>query len=158
MIRPIQRTGSGHPVGLPLANGRTEFGVPKTKAGTRTAPVPRDVLPSIVDHLADHVGAHPDALLFTASNGAPLRRTKFRYRWIRACEKAKVTELHFHDLRHTGLTLYAQQGATLAELQGIAGHKSVAAVMRYQHSTLERHSALAEAVSTAITAAKVVNE
>ncbi|HEY7916912.1 MAG TPA: hypothetical protein VIC86_08015 [Acidimicrobiales bacterium] len=42
------------------------------------------------------------------------------------------------------------QGATLAELKGIAGHKSVAAVMRYQHSTLERHAALAGAVSKAI--------
>ncbi len=124
---------------IELPDGSTEFGPPKTEAGRRVAPVPAEVLPAITEHLATHVGPDPEALLFTASNGEPLRRTKFRQRWLRACTKAKVTGLHFHDLRHTGLNLYTQQGATLAELQGIAGHKSVAAVMRYQHSTLERH-------------------
>lgn len=156
-VDPLHNTVRVTDQAIELADGSTIFGPPKTKAGVRTVPIPKDVLPSIVEHLAACVGPDPEVLLFTASNGAPLRRTKFRSRWLRACEKAEIPELHFHDLRHTGLTLYAQQGATLAELQGIAGHKSVAAVMRYQHSTLERHSALADAVSTAISDAKVVN-
>ena len=114
-IDPLHSTVRVERQALELANGSTIFGQPKTKAGIRTAPIPKDVLPVIVDHLATNVGAAPEALVFTASNGAPLRRTKFRYRWLRACTKAEVTGLHFHDLRHTGLTLYAQQGATLAD-------------------------------------------
>ena len=37
--------------------------------------------------------------------------------------------------RHTGLTLAAQSGATIAELQARAGHSTPSTVMLYQHAT-----------------------
>jgi integrase len=101
-------------------------------------------------HLAEHVEADPEALLFTASNGGPLRRTKFRDRWLRACVKAGVTGLHFHDLRGSGATLAATSGATIAELMHRLGHKSATAAMRYQHATVERDRALADLMGKAI--------
>jgi integrase len=43
--------------------------------------------------------------------------------------------LHFHDLRHTGNTLAAQAGASLADLKARMGHDSTRAAMIYQHVT-----------------------
>ena len=47
-----------------------------------------------------------------------------------------------HWLRHTGLTAYAQQGATQAELMRRGGHLNPDAAARYQHATVERDRAL----------------
>ena len=48
-----------------------------------------------------------------------------------------------HELRHTGLTLYGQAGATLADLMARAGHTSAETVMIYQHSSAVRDRELA---------------
>lgn len=150
----LHRTVTVEHQAVELADGSTVFGPPKTAAGRRKVAIPDGVFAAIEDHLDTHVGAAPDSLLFTASNGAPLRRTKFRQRWLRACEKAKVTGLHFHDLRGSGATLAAHQGATIAELMNRLGHKSATAAMRYQHATAERDRALADAMQRAIEEAK----
>lgn len=44
----------------------------------------------------------------------------------------------FHDLRHTGLTLYAQASATQAEIMARGRHRSPEVVARYQHVMIER--------------------
>ena len=59
------------------------------------------------------------------------RRTKS---WRKARKAAGIEHAHFHDLRHAGLTLSAQVGATLAEVMRRAGHSSAAAAIRYQHA------------------------
>ena len=50
----------------------------------------------------------------------------------------------FHHLRHTGLTLLASAGASVAELQARAGHTTPGIALRYQHARAERDKALAE--------------
>ncbi len=54
---------------------------------------------------------------------------------------------HFHDLRHAGLTLSAQSGATLAEVMRRAGHSSSAAAIRYQHAADRRDAEIAARLS-----------
>jgi integrase len=54
--------------------------------------------------------------------------------------------LHFHDLRHTGNTLTAQSGATLADLMARMGHASTRAASIYLHTTSERDLAVAAAL------------
>lgn len=157
-VNLLHRTITVEDQAIELANGSTIFGPPKTAAGRRQVAIPDSVFASIEDHLDSYVAADPEALLFTASNATPLRRTKFRSRWLRACKKAKVTGLHFHDLRGSGATLAATQGATIAELMNRLGHKSATAAMRYQHATLERDRALADAMGKAIEAAKPAAE
>lgn len=66
-----------------------------------------------------------------------------RNAWERAREDAGIPWFKFHDLRHTGLTIFAQQGATLAELLHRGGHSDVDVALRYQHATRERDAALA---------------
>ncbi|MGH8997619.1 MAG: hypothetical protein ACRDYB_16605 [Acidimicrobiales bacterium] len=55
--------------------------------------------------------------------------------------------LHFHDLRHSGLTWTAATGATLAELMRRAGHATPRAALIYQHATEDRDRVLADALS-----------
>jgi len=139
---------------IELPDGTTTFGPPKTKAGRRTVAIPDSVFEELEEHLDAYVDASPDALVFTSSDDGPLRRARFRHRWLRACRKVGVGGLHFHDLRGSGATLAAQQGATIAELMNRLGHKSATAAMRYQHATAERDRALADAMEQAIEDAK----
>jgi len=47
--------------------------------------------------------------------------------------RAKLTDLHWHDLRHTFASWAVQQGATLQEVKELLGHGSLAMVMLYAH-------------------------
>jgi integrase len=67
--------------------------------------------------------------------------------YYKAREKAKRPDLRFYDLRHTGATLAAQAGGTLAELMARMGHSTPAAAMRYQHAAHGRDKVVAEAMS-----------
>lgn len=57
-------------------------------------------------------------------------------------------DLRFHDVRHTGLTLAAATGATLADLMARAGHSTSSTAMIYQHAVADRDNAIAEALSS----------
>jgi integrase len=67
-----------------------------------------------------------------------LRRSNFRETWYRARGAVGQPELHFHDLRHTGNTMAAAQGASLRELMERMGHSSARAALIYLHATRER--------------------
>ena len=49
--------------------------------------------------------------------------------------RAGLDGCDFHMLRHTALTRLAKSGATLSQLQKIAGHRTLSMVTRYQHLT-----------------------
>ncbi len=53
--------------------------------------------------------------------------------WVAAVAKAKVKNFRFHDLRHSAASYLAMNGATLAEIAEILGHKTLAMVKRYSH-------------------------
>ena len=53
-----------------------------------------------------------------------------------------LSDLHFHDLRHTGNTLAAATGASTKELMTRMGHASSRAALLYQHATRERELAI----------------
>jgi len=59
----------------------------------------------------------------------------------------RLDDLTFHDLRHTGQTLAAQTGATLADLMKRLGHSSMAAARRYLHAVDGRDREIANALS-----------
>jgi integrase len=63
---------------IELNGGRIEFGRPKTDAGIRIVAIPAEVATILEAHLAERVDAEPSALVFTSTEGHPLRRTKFR--------------------------------------------------------------------------------
>jgi integrase len=85
----------------------------------------------------------PRGLVFIGPKGGRLRRSNFRKFWHRARGAVGLPELHFHDLRHTGNTMAAAQGATLRELVERMGHSSPRAALIYLHATRERDERIA---------------
>jgi integrase len=120
---------------------------PKSDAGRRDVAIPPHLLPAVSDHLKRHaqVGAH--GLLFPAGHGGHLVPSTLYGVFYPAREAAGRPDLRFHDLRHTGATLAAATGATLAELMARLGHSTPGAAMRYQHASADRDRVIAEALS-----------
>lgn len=118
---------------------------PKSEAGSRIISIPASLIPAIAAHLDAHTGPDADNFVFhrTADQQAPIHPNSLRGAWNRAREAAGIPWFKFHDLRHTGLTIFAQQGATLAELLYRGGHSDVSVALRYQHASRERDRALA---------------
>ena len=50
-----------------------------------------------------------------------------------ALKKAGIEDFKWHDLRHSAASYLAMNGATLAEIAGVLGHKTLAMVKRYAH-------------------------
>lgn len=123
--------------------------------GTKTGKVRRVVLPKpTLDAMTTYLAARPKALprtpLFTTPVGVPLSRTMVQRAWRKATRELELTGYHVHDVRHLGLTLAAQGGATVAELMQPAGHSTTAAAMAYQHAAEDREQAVADALGEAM--------
>lgn len=119
-----------------FVDGTAIIGPPKTDAGIRDVPVPATILR---DDIYNHIHAFPlttqDDLLFThPETKQRITRSAFNGAYARAKKKAGLT-LAFHDLRHVALTRLAQNGATLGELQTVAGHTTPTMAMRYQEAS-----------------------
>lgn len=57
--------------------------------------------------------------------------------WKTACKDAKISDLRFHDLRHTAATLMVQGGIDLVTVRDILGHANIQMTVKYAHSTPE---------------------
>jgi len=127
------------------------LGPPKSRAGLRTVTLPAAVLPALRKHLVD-VPDDPEAFVFTGPNGRPIWRGNFNklVDWKGAVESVGVPGLHFHDLRHTGNTLAARTGASLADLMARMGHDSSQAAMIYQHRSRVADRAIAQALDVEV--------
>jgi integrase len=53
--------------------------------------------------------------------------------FMKATKRAGVTNLHFHDLRHTATTAMANKLPNIIELAAVTGHKSLTMLKRYYH-------------------------
>ncbi|MEZ5116955.1 MAG: site-specific integrase [Candidatus Nanopelagicales bacterium] len=134
--------------GVSRAGGEYVVGTPKTRAGVRDVAIPPHLLPAVGHHLDAHTGPEPDALLFGAARrGGHMAPSALFKVYYPAREKAGRPDLRFHDLRHTGATLAAATGATLAELMARLGHSTPQAAMIYQHAAADRDKAIAESLS-----------
>ncbi|MCD1285717.1 MULTISPECIES: tyrosine-type recombinase/integrase [unclassified Brevibacterium] len=131
-----------------------DFSAPKSEAGKRALSVPRIMLEPLRKHLEDYVAPEAKAPVVPASTGGsvPLSHTRWGYTWgeARQAVESVARGFRFHDLRHTGLTIFAQEGATLAELMRRGGHSDMRVVLRYQHSTMTRDRELADRLSARV--------
>lgn len=109
----------------------------KTKTGqSRTVDIPADLCTMLREHLAVFGNRFDaDSLVFTASEGGPVRQNNFRKRVFQpAAERAKITPTPtVHDLRHTAASLFAKAGLTLSEAAEQLGHSSTTMTARYSH-------------------------
>lgn len=61
--------------------------------------------------------------------------TDLKNGFTKACELAGITDLHWHDLRHTFGTRLADGGTSEAVIRELMGHSSGATTRRYTHAT-----------------------
>ena len=56
-----------------------------------------------------------------------------RNAWNNLLDAAKIKDFRFHDLRHSAASYLAMNGASLAEIAEVLGHKTLQMVKRYAH-------------------------
>lgn len=53
--------------------------------------------------------------------------------FTRTCAIAGIEDLHFHDLRHDGVSRLFEMGKSIPNVAAVSGHKSWASLQRYTH-------------------------
>lgn len=123
-------------------NGEISYGPPKTNAAKRTISIGQTLTGILTTHLDEYgpgsnvtsIDTSPTSLtsplVFTSSEGGPLRLSNFRYRqWKRAVEASVGAPMRMHDLRHTHAGLAIAQGIHPKVLQVRMGHSSISVTM-----------------------------
>src|SRR5262249_6277602 len=92
--------------------------------------------------------AKRSTIILTTSDGKPWTPDGFRASWGKACRRAGIVGVTFHDLRGTSVTRLAIAGCTEAEIATITGHslRSVRAILDTHY--LARDPALGDSAIT----------
>jgi len=53
--------------------------------------------------------------------------------FTRACKFLEIDDLHFHDLRHEGISRLFEMGRTIPQVASVSGHRSWQSLQRYTH-------------------------
>ncbi|MEN3533964.1 tyrosine-type recombinase/integrase [Microbispora sp. ZYX-F-249] len=123
---------------IELDGGDMVLALPKSRAGKRTVSIPSAIVPALAEHPTDKFAGQADeAFVFLGKRGAYLCGGNFRARGQvgGSAQGDGRQEPPLHDLRHTGNTLAAQSGASLADLKARMCHESDRAALIYQHAT-----------------------
>ena len=97
--------------------------LPMTKNGTaRTVPLSRRAV-ELLRELPQCI----DGRVF------PIEPAAHHAAFKRACTRAGLIDLHWHDLRHTAITRLAEKLPNLIELAAVSGHRSLTMLKRYYH-------------------------
>jgi len=57
--------------------------------------------------------------------------------FVRACRRADIEDLRFHDLRHEATSRLFEKGFNPMEVSSITGHKTLQMLKRYTHLRAE---------------------
>lgn len=106
--------------------GRTAL-LPDTKNGdSRTVP-----LSSVAVQALEELPRHISGVVI------PLKYFTLDAAFKRACERAKLNDVRFHDLRRTAITRMAEKLPNVIELAAVSGHKSLMVLKRYYQPRAE---------------------
>lgn len=61
-------------------------------------------------------------LILTTKTGRAFKKRYFAEQWEATCKAAGISDLHFHDIRGTTVTMLFQAGCHLGEIVAITGH------------------------------------
>jgi integrase len=130
--RQLQRVRGG---------GGLRFSEPKN-ASRRTVGLPQRAVSALKSHrkrqLEEKLVAasyHDQGLVFASREGKPLDAQNIVNRYYKPLlKRAGLPPIRFHDLRHSCLSLLAQRGEPIRDLQALAGHATAAfTLQRYTH-------------------------
>ncbi len=71
-----------------------------------------------------------DTPLLFPSSRKPQQPIELKKSWLSALAKAEIDNFHWHDLRHCTASYLAMDGASLAEIAEVLGHKTLSMVKR----------------------------
>lgn len=80
--------------------------------------------------------------------GEPIKRAITNHAWYAAVERVGLTDLRFHDLRHTWASWHRQAGTSCDELKDLGGWKSRQMVDRYAKFATEHLTAAASRIES----------
>ncbi|KKC31037.1 tyrosine-type recombinase/integrase [Devosia psychrophila] len=83
-------------------------------------------------------------VILSTKTGRPWAARYFKRQWEEASKAAGITELHFHDLRGTAVTMLAEAGCSVPEIASITGH-----TLKSVHGIIERYLARTATLATA---------
>jgi integrase len=63
----------------------------------------------------------------------PFTRDAISASFTRACKLLAILDLHFHDLRHDGVSRLFELGKTIPQVAAVSGHRSWQSLKRYTH-------------------------
>jgi len=89
--------------------------------------------------LRTQMGKHPE-LVFLRADGQPLQDVPTKL-WKKALSDAGLTDLRWHDLRHTWASWLRQAGVSLDRLKELGGWQDDEMVQRYAHLNVEHLAA-----------------
>ena len=75
----------------------------------------------------------------TWSGDFPILYEALKSAWHRACCRAGINDLKFHDLRHEATSRFFEMGVNVMEVATITGHKDLRMLQRYTHLRAEDH-------------------
>lgn len=131
----------------------TIIGTPKSTAGIREITLPDAVLTALEGHMALYAQQGPTGLLFPSEGDTHMLHATMYSAFTKARNTLGRDTVRFHDLRHTGATLYGQHDATLRELMDLLGHETPRMALHYQHVGKGRMQVLANNVGASLPAA-----
>ncbi|HEX8115965.1 MAG TPA: site-specific integrase, partial [Pyrinomonadaceae bacterium] len=91
--------------------------------------------PQVRELLTVLCGAAQGELLFTDGKGQRLHRYNVRDAFRRACERAGIESLRFHDLRHEYGSRLGDADVNLKKIARLMGHSNTKQTERYVHPT-----------------------
>jgi len=119
----------------------------ETKNGeTRSVPLTGYALDVLTTHAK--VRRLDTTLVFPNNTGT--QPASIREAWEYAVKRAEIANFRFHDLRHTAASYLAMNGASLAEIAEVLGHKTLAMVKRYAHLSEAHTRNVVQRMNTAI--------
>jgi integrase len=83
--------------------------------------------------MQQHVKIQCSESLWVFPNKTSTRPCRIREAWENALKRAEIENFKFHDLRHSAASYMLMNGASLAEIGEILGHKSFEMTKRYAH-------------------------
>lgn len=124
--------------------GQLHFGTTKTHR-QRVVALPASIRDKLRHHL-EEADIASDGLVFTSPKGRAPRYSNFRRRrWTAAIEKAGLSGLEIHELRHTAASLMMNHGGDPKLIQTQLGHSSISITYDiYGHLFPDRLDELAE--------------
>ena len=94
-----------------------------------------------------------DTDLLFPSPTHPHQPIELRKAWDNAKKRAGIDDFKWHDIRHTTASYLAMNGASIPDIAGVLGHKTLAMVQRYSHLSDDHISGVLESMNTKILAA-----